>query len=89
MRLSAMDRRRVAVVVDLLGTQQVVRGVGRYELDSTLGKVLRIDLSMEHPEQGSTSFIIQESSWDGEFTKDSEYGCDFLVHLGSAVSVGW
>jgi hypothetical protein len=75
--LAALHQRTVAIQLTLPGRQQLLRGRGVYELDSQLGRILRI----EFPTDASCEFVLCEESWHGEILPGDQVACDFLICL--------
>lgn len=73
---------RIAVVFTINGEVRVVRGLGNRLHDDSLGDVLRIELDSEpHHGDGASALIIRDDQWNGEFSPDTTYGCDYLLNL--------
>ena len=84
--LARCHQKRVAVAIDHPKRRQVVvRGVAYYTLDTTLGRVLRIDLEPNDPESsaapGSSSLLICERQWRGKLYSGKRFECDYLLDL--------
>ena len=67
---------RIAVI---LPHRKVVIGSANSEQDSTLGRVVRIDLGDSQP--GRPALIIAQEQWDANSQPDTEHGCDFRFVL--------
>ena len=74
--LPALHHRTVALQLSILGRHQVLTGRGVYEVDPTLGQILRIDLP-----SGGPQFVLVEDTWNGEILPGDSTGCDFLIRL--------
>lgn len=79
MVLRSYDGKRIAVVLDIQGTERVVTGTARYENDPQLGAVLRIVIDGED----RSEFLIAESEWEGEITSGEPFGCEFCFRPAS------
>jgi hypothetical protein len=77
-QLVNLDQRKVAVHIHIQGREQLVFGVGDYQVDPDLGGVLRVqDLgSADGPE-----LMFLEDEWTGRIRPGHGLGCDFLIHL--------
>ncbi len=73
--LSAYDGKRIALIISAPTKSSVVVGVASHTLDSRLGRVLRV--SPDNLATGTPVFVIAESDWRGEITRDNRFGCDF------------
>lgn len=82
--LSVLDRKRVAVVVNLPAGVRVFRGVGTYDCDRVLGNVLRVELDQPAQLDGDPVFVFHEGSWNGELAQDKEHGCDYALTIDAA-----
>ena len=81
--LSDIDGLTIAIVVDLGGSSEVIRGTARCEFDEILGKFIRVRFPDEgQPDDSSLIFYEQDASY--RITRDDEYGCDLCVRLTAA-----
>ena len=72
------DGHRFAIVLPALRDRSF-RGTACYQLDDSLGPVLRIRI--EGDVLGDPEILLVERDWNGLITEDSQYGCDFSVTL--------
>jgi hypothetical protein len=79
--LSRYDGKSFAIVLNLHGQPQVLRGTAHYAHDENLGNVLRIELAGE--DCGQPAFILAEDKWSGSILPGADYGCDFCIPLAS------
>jgi hypothetical protein len=78
MKLSQLDGKRIAVVLEGRPPSTVVRGWASYEVDKDLGNCLRVRLSEA---EGDPHLFFPESAEEYEFELDWRYGCDYAVTL--------
>ena len=76
MKLSQLDGKRIAVVLEGRQAETVVRGRASFVADEDLGDCLRVSLSGT---PGSPDFFFPESAEEYEFELDWRYGCDYAV----------
>jgi hypothetical protein len=77
-QLVNLDQRRVAVHIHIQGREQLVFGVGVYQVDPDLGGVLRVQ-EVGHADGAELLFL--EDHWTGRIRPGHALGCDFLIHL--------
>ena len=79
--LSQLDGKTVAVILNLPGRTVVWRGMGSYQIDPTMGNVLRISLAELDETDGRPEFVIQETRFEGAIVKDVRHGCDYATEF--------
>ena len=77
-RLVKLDQRKVAVQLHIQGRQQLVFGVGDYQVDPDLGGVLRVQ---EVGCPAGAELLFLEEQWTGCIGSGHGLGCDFLIHV--------
>ena len=86
MRLTELDNRTVAVVIEVNQDRRVLTGTATYEHREDLGSVLNVVIHDETGESGHPNLLIPEESFSGKIYADERYGCDFCLVLQSAGS---
>jgi hypothetical protein len=77
-QLVNLDQRKVAVHIHIQGREQLVFGVGEYQVDPDLGGVLRVQ---EVGSGDGPELMFLEDRWTGRIRPGHALGCDFLIHL--------
>ncbi len=79
--LSQLDGKLIAFELPNDG-RSVLRGVGVYEKDESLGFVLRVvvERATDKPFAGA-AILISDREWNGPIIADSEHGCDYIFRL--------
>ena len=77
-QLVNLDQRKIAVQLHIQGREQLVFGVGDYQVDPDLGGVLRVQ---ELGCAGGPELMFLEDQWTGNIGSGNGLGCDFLIHL--------
>jgi hypothetical protein len=77
-QLVTLDQRKVAVQLHIQGREQLVFGVGDYQLDPDLGGVLRVQ---EVGCANGAELLFLEDQWTGRIGSGHGLGCDFLIHV--------
>jgi hypothetical protein len=72
-----LDQQKVAVHLQVQGREELMIGVGEYEIDPDLGGVLRVQTSPGE----DTHFLFLEREWTGKIRRGTALGCDFLIRL--------
>jgi hypothetical protein len=75
--LSNLHDRTVALRMEFLGRNQLLKGRGYYDRDPLWGQVLKI----EFPHEAGTEFILAENDWEGEILPGDSVGCDYLIRV--------
>jgi hypothetical protein len=78
-RLVSLDQRKVAVQLNIQGREELIVGVGDYDVDPDLGGVLRVQTSNR---KDAPELMFVEGLWNGTIRRGHALGCDFLIHLG-------
>lgn len=73
---SKYDGLRIAILFKNDDDIVPVRGIARYELDPTLGSVLRVQPT-DDAQDVNCKLLITEADWDGQILQDLQYGCRF------------
>lgn len=76
-KLSPFHGKRIAVILSVESESKVLRGTGTYELDGSLGHILRIE--MEEDQEGLQDLIIVEEQWNGSIRPGSGQNCDVCL----------
>ena len=63
-------------MLPIKGRFAICRGAAQFGRDDYLGNVLRIRIDAANGE-GNPEILLAEREWDGEISRDTEYGCDF------------
>jgi hypothetical protein len=77
MKLTTLDQKHIAVILEQMERTFVMRGIAPYEVDDEFGNCLRVRI---HAESGDPHFIFSEAA-EGDFQRDDRYGCDFSIVL--------
>jgi hypothetical protein len=77
-QLVNLDQRKIAVQLHIQGREQLVFGVGDYQVDPDLGGVLRVQ---EVGCAAGAELLFLEAQWTGNIRPGNGLGCDFLIHL--------
>jgi len=73
-KLEALDQRRIAVHLVVLGREHLLTGRGVYERD---GHRLRIEL----PASAGFELVLLEGSWRGTILPGEDHDCDYLIRI--------
>ena len=73
-----LDQRSVAVQIHIQGREQLMFGVGDYQVDPDLGGVLRVQ---ELGCADGAELLFLEAEWTGRIRSGHGLGCDFLIHV--------
>lgn len=80
MDLQRYHGKRIVVVINRGGRQQVYRGVAAFELDPDLGPIIRIPLQEQGRSLvGNPAFVLRAEMPDECLVADTCYGCDFRL----------
>jgi len=74
--LEALDQRRIAVQLVVLGREHLVTGRGVYERHGEGGR-----LHIELPASAGFELVLLEKSWRGTILPGDDYDCDFLIRI--------
>jgi hypothetical protein len=74
--LEALDRRKIAVQMVVLGREHLLTGHGVYERRGD-GHCLRIEL----PASAGFELVLLEGSWLGTILSGDDYDCDYLIRI--------
>jgi hypothetical protein len=77
-QLVNLDQRKVAVQLHIQGREQLVFGVGDYQVDPDLGGVLRVQ---EVGCADGAELLFLEEQWTGRIGPGHGLGCDYLIHV--------
>lgn len=77
--LAALDQRRIAIHLVAQGRERVLRGIGAYGSDPSLGGVLRVAI---RDEAGPYDLLFVDGQWRGRIESGEALGCDYLMHVG-------
>ena len=78
--LSRFHDKRIALILPIKGRNTACCGTACFGRDDLLGNVLRIRIDAAHGEannEGNPEILLSEHEWDGEISRDTEFGCDF------------
>lgn len=74
--LSQFHEKRIALILPIKGKNTTCCGTASFARDEFLGNVLRIRIDAAHGE-GTPEILLSEQEWDGNITRDTEFGCDY------------
>src|SRR6185436_3628815 len=77
--LSHLNGKSIAITLIFHNRMQLLRGVGIYERDTELGKILRIHLAEKDDMPGDPHFVIREDKWDGTISEGSSHDCEYSL----------
>lgn len=80
--LAQFHDKRIAFVLPIKGHFAICCGAAHFGRDDYLGNVLRIRIDSAHGE-GNPEILLSEREWDGEISRDTEYGCDYCFRPSS------
>jgi len=75
--LRSLDGHRVAIELTVVGRKVVCHGTASYEIDATLGRVVRVPLEGADGQE----IIVSEADFDGAVEVNGACGCQFLLRL--------
>lgn len=78
--LELLHQKTLAISLKIGENAVMLNGIGSVDVDAQLGDVLRIPI---HDPAGDFEILLCQSEWNGEFGSGSEFGCDYLLHLGN------
>ena len=77
---SALDKRTIAVNLEVSGRHVHLIGVAAYQRMDELGHVLRIHVA---DPAGEFDLILREEGWKGEIVNVRRSGCDFQLAIAA------
>ena len=77
-RLQQLDGRTIAIELQSLNRQTILRGVGRFERTGEFGPALRVEIAES---TGAFAIVLKEREWDGQIESGERFDCEFALHL--------
>jgi hypothetical protein len=74
--LAALDQRKIAVQLVVLGREHLLTGRGVYERHGEANR-LRVEL----PPSAGFELVLLEGTWRGTILPGDDYDCDYLIRI--------